>query len=156
MQIGTKLKIVCDTREQAGYKFTDYSDVVAAIDTLTTGDYSLAGFTDLVAVERKELSDFINCLTHDRDRFLREVDRLRGYESAALVIESTIEQIRQCQYRAKVDPNTIIQSAFSLMANYRLPIYFAGTRKNGESFVYDFIRHYHRHAIKRYKALADP
>ena len=71
------LKIICDSREQNGYAFSAYPDVMATTGTLTTGDYSLAGFTDKVAIERKELSDLIGCLTHDRDRFTRELERLR-------------------------------------------------------------------------------
>ena len=45
---GDLLKIICDSREQNGYTFSDYPDVMATTGTLTTGDYSLAGFADKV------------------------------------------------------------------------------------------------------------
>lgn len=150
------LKIICDSREQNGYTFSDYPDVMATTGTLTTGDYSLAGFADKVAIERKELSDLISCLSHDRDRFIRELERLRGYEAAAVIVEAKYSDIAQGRYRSKMNPDAAIQSIVSIMVNYRMPFFFAGTRSAGEQFAHDFIKHYHRHAVARYKALADP
>lgn len=149
------LKIICDSREQTGYKFASYPDVVATTGTLTTGDYSLAGFTDKVAIERKELSDLIGCLTHDRERFTRELERLRGYETAVVVVEAKYNDIVQGRYRSKMTPDAAIQSIISITVNYRMPFFFAGNRAAGEQFTYNFLRHYHRHAVERYKALAN-
>ena len=52
-------------------------------------------------------------------------------------------------------PEAAQQSIISIMGRYRLPFFFAGNRQAGERFARDFIRHYHRHAVERYKALAD-
>lgn len=148
------MKIIFDSREQAGYSFTGYPDITAIPGTLTTGDYSLCGFADKVAVERKELSDLIGCLTHDRDRFIRELERLRGYEAAAVVVEAPFADIAAGRYRSRMQPAAAVQSIISIMANYRMPFFFAGDRATAEKFVYDFLHHYHRHAVERYKALA--
>lgn len=150
------LKIISDSREQNGYTFSDYPDVMATTGTLTTGDYSLAGFADKVAIERKELSDLIGCLTHDRERFTRELERLRGFEAAAVIVEARYIDIAKGRYRSRMNADAAIQSIVSIMVNYRMPFFFADTRQTGEKFVYDFIRHYHRHAVERYKALAEP
>lgn len=58
------MKILIDTREQAPYSFQGkyYQDVKIEHGTLQSGDYSLAGLTDKIAVERKELPDLIQCL----------------------------------------------------------------------------------------------
>ena len=57
------MKIVIDTREQAPFPFSgeQYRGTETAFGTLDTGDYSLAGLTDKVAVERKSLPDLVAC-----------------------------------------------------------------------------------------------
>lgn len=146
------MQIIIDTREKAPYTFTDYP-VKIIRDTLTAGDYSIPGFTDLVAVERKELGDLLGCLTHDRERFTRELERLRGYQSAALIIEARLETIQAGKYRSHMHPGAAVQSIISIMERYRLPVFFAPNRKAGESFIYDFLRHFAIHAAVRYKAI---
>jgi ERCC4-type nuclease len=146
------MKIIIDTREQTPYDFSRYP-VESFTGTLDTGDYSLAGFEDQVAVERKELSDIISCLGSGRERFTRELDRLRGYESAALVIESPLQVIRAGKYRSSMKPEAAEQSLISIMQRYRLPVYFAQDRSDGQRFTYNFLRHFFRHAERRYKAI---
>lgn len=147
------LQIIRDSREQNGYTFASFPDVEATTGTLATGDYTLAGFADRLAIERKELSDLLACLTTDRDRFTRELERLRGFEAAAVVVEATYNDIQAGRYRSRMNPAAAVQSIISIMENYRLPFFFAGDRQTGERFTRDFIRHYHRHAVERYKAL---
>ena len=57
--------------------------------TLTTGDYSVSGLEDVIAVERKSLPDLVACVGRERERFDREVQRLQAYPVRAIVIEST-------------------------------------------------------------------
>lgn len=52
-----KITIIQDTREQCGYDFAKYPEVVCETGTLDTGDYSLPGFTDKIAIERKTIDD---------------------------------------------------------------------------------------------------
>ena len=40
-----------------------------------------------MSVERKSLADFVSTVIHNRARFYRELDRLRGYGDAAVVVE---------------------------------------------------------------------
>jgi ERCC4-type nuclease len=76
--------IAVDTREQAPLKFTRLRAVERA---LFTGDYSIVGLEESFAVERKSLDDIANCcLSSNRDRFERELHRLRGYQFKRLVI----------------------------------------------------------------------
>lgn len=64
------MRLIIDSREQAPYDFATY-DVDTEPGTLHTGDYSLAGFEDRVAIERKSLDDLIACLCVGRERFER-------------------------------------------------------------------------------------
>ena len=68
--------LLVDTREQKPLRF---SHLPAESATLYTGDYSVRGLEEVFAVERKSLADLAGSLTRERDRFMREMHRLRGY-----------------------------------------------------------------------------
>lgn len=149
------MKIIIDSREQTPYTFTGYP-VEVVTGTLATGDYSLYGFDRPqggIAIERKEINDLIGVLTRDRERFLRELDRLYAFQSAVLVVEAPLSFIRTNRYRSGADPAAMEQSIISIMAKYRLPVYFARDKRDAEKFVYDFLRHFQRQAKERYRAL---
>ena len=148
------MKILIDTREQNPYTFSGIEGAEPMRGTLETGDYSLPGLTDRVAVERKALDDAISCLGRDRERFFRELDRLRGFESAALVIEATWEMVASGWYRSRLDPGAAAQSLISIQQEYRLPIFFAMDRRTGEHYVFHFLRHFAEHTARRCRAAA--
>lgn len=148
------LRIIQDTREQYPFSF-DGLPVEIVAGTLPTGDYSLAGFEDQITVERKAAGDLLSCLTSGRDRFRRELERLRGYEAAAVVVETTFDNLINGYHRNRIAPEAVEQSVVSMMCNYRLPFFFAVSRRQAEKFTFDFFRHYARHAAARYKAIAD-
>jgi len=67
--------ILQDNRENLPYSFERWPVDVNAV-TLQTGDYSLPGFTDQAAIERKSLNDLISCLMGgNRIRFEKELAR---------------------------------------------------------------------------------
>ena len=74
-----------DTREQKPLCLDPLSTEPAS---LQTGDYSLAGLRDLVAVERKSLEDLVAWVGRERARFERELHRLRGFRHRLLIIGS--------------------------------------------------------------------
>ena len=147
------MRIIVDSREQAPFSFNGFNCEVKS-GTLSSGDYSIAGFEDIVAIERKSLPDFISCLTTGRERFMREMERLRGFQSAVIVVESPFSDLASGRYRSKLDSKIAVQSVISIMQNYRMPFFFAETRKEAEKFVFDFLRHFCRHALARYKAVS--
>lgn len=123
------LKLVVDSREQAPLDFTGY-DCTVERGSLPTGDYSVAGLTDRVAVERKSLDDLIGCLMGDnRDRFERELARARGYDFFAVVVEAAWEHLARGQYRSRMKPHSAAQSVVAFQVRYGVPFLFAGTRK---------------------------
>ena len=147
------MRILVDSREQATFPFSGY-DVEVVPGTLQAGDYSIPGLESLVAVERKSLPDLVACLGRERSRFCNELDRLRGHESAAVVVESPIEALAKGEYRSKMDPKAAYESVVAFMCRYRLPFYFAQDRRGAERFTYSFLRHYWRTVERRYKAVA--
>ena len=65
------MKLLIDTREQKPFSFERYQVEIERA-TLPAGDYSLPGFEQCVAIERKELNDLIGCLCTGRERFERD------------------------------------------------------------------------------------
>lgn len=79
--------IIRDTREQAGYDFSRFGATVKDA-TLASGDYSLDGYEEQVAIERKSLADAFTSFGRERRRFERELLRLSSFRYAAVVIEA--------------------------------------------------------------------
>jgi DNA excision repair protein ERCC-4 len=115
--------ILCDTREQTPLQFTR---LLCFRATLATGDYSAAGLEHEVAIERKSIPDLIHSLTAERARFMREVERLRAYPFARLLIIGTEAQIAAGDYRSSAQPRAILHSLYSIEAR-GLPVVYAAT-----------------------------
>jgi len=91
------VKIVVDSREQAPFAFEHerYAGITVESGPLDTGDYSLAGLSDLVAVERKSIPDLVACLSRERERFEREMQRAAALDAFAVVIEASWHDLAQ-------------------------------------------------------------
>lgn len=128
----------------------DISDVIAAIDSreqwpwpLTplrtvlqarqTGDYGLAAAPDYVALERKSLPDLIACCTSERQRFERELERLRAFPIRFLIVESSWHEIEAGDWRSSAKPNVVIGSLLS-WACAGLPFLLAENHERASQF----------------------
>ena len=117
-------ELVVDTREQTPLEFRN---IPADTGTLYTGDYSIRGFEDDFAIERKTISDLVASLTRDRDRFMRELLRLRGCAFRRLLIVGSVQDIEKGNYRSKASPRSIMASLSAIEARFYLPILFEET-----------------------------
>jgi DNA excision repair protein ERCC-4 len=122
--------IVIDTREQDPLPITG----ATIPGTLNSGDYSLAGAEHWFSVERKSITDLVQSLTTERERFTRELERLRGYRFARLLIIGTAGEIQQGHYRSRAAPKAVLHSLYSLEAKF-LPVVFAATPEAGAELV---------------------
>lgn len=149
------MKIIVDTRERRPFSFAGkrYEGVITEAGSLATGDYSLAGLTDRVAIERKELADLVQCLGRERERFERELVRAAGLDFFAVVIEGTCLELANGEYRSQLNPHSACQSIAAFMARLRVPFLFAGSRAAAEYFTWSLLRQYLEGARKRYKAI---
>ena len=149
------MRIVIDSREQLPFGFTSkvFEDVTTEAGSLPTGDYSLAGLTDLVAVERKSLDDLAQCLSRERDRFERELVRGRGLDAFAVVVEGSFEDLAQGRYRSKLNPHSACQSVLSFSARLGIPFFFAGNRAGAEYATAGFLRQYLKGCRERLTAI---
>ena len=90
-----------DTREQEPLNLHPLSVSSA---TLPTGDYSISGLQDVVAIERKSLDDLLGCIGQSRERFDREILRLLAYPTRAVVVEASWRELEAGNWRSKITP----------------------------------------------------
>jgi DNA excision repair protein ERCC-4 len=151
-----KLRIIQDSREQAPYSFASFPDVACEVGTLDTGDYSLSGFTDRIALERKSLDDLIGCLSQGRQRFEKELSRARNFELFAVVLETSLSNLTNGYYRSGMKSQAVIQSIAAFSVRYRVPFLFCGNRAGGELMVYSLLSKYAYEIRKRFDCLQGP
>ena len=144
--------ILIDSREQTPWSFPDYD---IEITSLSSGDYSIKGFEDFIAIERKTLPDFIACCGRERERFKRELSRLRGYWVKAVVIEGSMEQIIANDYRSKINPASVIGAVASWTVRYNIPFIFAGNTDNAQRFAICLMRNFHRQVAELLKEVRE-
>ncbi len=108
-----QLPVVIDSREQTPW---DMAPCVTISDGLVTGDYSVRGLESVVAIERKSLQDFVMCCGSERDRFQRELDRLRGLPVSAVIIEASWGDFELGAWRSQLTPKQVQASFCSWIA----------------------------------------
>ncbi len=123
-----ELVVAIDTREQKPYRFPR-----SRRQTLRTGDYSLCGLEDRVAVERKRLEELFTITGRDRERFERELERMAELEYAAIVIEAGLPQILRGAAFSHVSPKAVVGSLVSWSIRYRAHVFFAGDRRHANA-----------------------
>lgn len=122
-------RVVVDTREQAPFRFSGLrlrdsqggSTLLVELVTdrcLRSGDYSIDGFENRFAIERKSKPDLYGSLTGDRDRFEREMQRLTEMEFAAVVVESDWSGLRAAPNHTSVGFEAIEGSILSWSVKY--------------------------------------
>jgi ERCC4-type nuclease len=126
-------RVIVDTREQTPWRFSSNVDVEVA--SLPTGDYSLAGATDRVAIERKSLPDLVACCGPERERFLDCCRRLRDYDLRAVVVEAALDDVLAHVYRSRMAPQSVVGTTIALLVDYSVPTIWAGDAKNAANLV---------------------
>ncbi len=133
--------LVVDTREQESL-FTNRppKGLVMVRDYLEVGDYSARGFEKGgITIERKTVPDLLNCLGNDRERFKRELEKMRGYEWKAIVVESSENDLLQHHEISLMEPESIRQSIVSINIRYRVQFYYQPVREKMERWVLDHL-----------------
>lgn len=140
---GAAFTIIVDTREQKPYEFETYP-VTTIRNGLITGDYSIEGYEDRIAVERKSKSDLFQSLGSGRKRFEREFERLAEFEYAALVIEDTWEGLRTPPERTLMNYKSVMNSLVSWGIKYKVQVFPVGSRRLAECMIYRIFEKYLR------------
>ena len=124
------LTVLIDQREGLPYRFeglnadADFGYRPLLVPTRTThlrtGDYSLEGLENTIAIERKSLHDCYSTLGQQRERFVRELRRLQeGYAWAAVVVEAGWDEIiRRPPERSSLKSKTVFRSVLAWMQRF--------------------------------------
>ncbi len=104
---------IIDTREQRPW---DLSPLKSKIGTLDTADYSICGLESYIRVERKSLPDLLGCIGNGRERFEREISRLKAYPSRCVIVEASWSDLEAGQWRSQVRVESVIGSVIGWIA----------------------------------------
>ena len=118
-----KPRILIDQREQIPLRFSPAVTTESVL--LPVGDYSLAGSSERVTVERKRLDELMTCCGKDRPRFIEQIERMRGYEVKHLVIETRFSNIALGITRSQLNPLSAIGTLIKFASDWGLPVWFA-------------------------------
>ena len=115
--------ILIDSREQAPLVFSRYPAITG---TLQSGDYSFRGGEDLFSIERKSLDDLAQCCTGDqRERFSRELHRLRGFWFKRLLVIGCRSDIERHNYKSAISPAAVLGTLSTFEVRFDCPVVFA-------------------------------
>jgi DNA excision repair protein ERCC-4 len=126
--------VIVDTREQTPLEVGAFPNWIGGVErrALATGDYSVVGFENEIAIERKSLSDLVSTLLHNRARFLAECERLACFRHRGILIEATYETVKSPYTFAeglRAHPNGVAGSLDGIEARWSIPITYAGANR---------------------------
>jgi len=118
-EIGT---VVVDSREKRPVRFEG-----SICKKLQVGDYSLSGYEDCIAVERKSFDDLYGCLTLRLKDFQQQLRALALLRHGCLLVESTPDNILIGHFRCKLPGRVALMRLLSLARKAgNVPVWFAG------------------------------
>jgi DNA excision repair protein ERCC-4 len=148
--------IAVDTRENRPFTFAGLRadarqqnrplQVRTAVKTLASGDYSVEGLEDLVAVERKSKADLFGTLGQGRERFERELARLQEMRFAAVVIEADWPDILlNPPGHSGLNPKSLFRSVIAWQQRYhRVHWWACAGRAMAQTSTYRILERFYR------------
>lgn len=135
----TQITVLVDSREQTPWRFGPCCTIERV--KLDAGDYSVAGASGRVAIERKSLQDAVQTFcSSNRERFEDELRLLQQYEFRAIVIEANVDDVMCHAYRSQAHPASVIGSTVAFWHDYGVPTIWAGDAKNAAFIVEKLFR----------------
>lgn len=164
----TPFTILVDSREKAPYFFrglrTNKSDkpsdapilVQSRYELLATGDYTISGLEDRIAIERKSLADLYSTLGQHRDRFEREHERLSVIAShsaggfACVLIEADLHTaLAHPPERSRLKPKSVTGTWMAWSQRYRVPWLFVGSRRLTEIVCFRMLERFWKDRLEK-------
>lgn len=136
MELEPLITIIKDTREKAGFNFKDYKVINRKLET---GDYSLENFEDQIVIERKGLIELFSCFGTERERFFKEIERMKLIPYRFIVVEGNYDEIDRTSKAFKISARSIKGSLTSLQLRYGIHILMAGTHELAEELTLDIL-----------------
>ena len=139
METHVDFSIIIDTREQAPYGF----DCPTVSCMLKAGDYSVAGLTDVVAVERKSLADFASTVIHNFGRFASELEKLSRLKAACIVVEADLDSVLRGRTKdalGGISPTSLLGATVHISLRYGVGVFWCGSRQAARAFTDAYLR----------------
>lgn len=125
--------VLVDTREQMPLSFEGFPNWIAGEKrvALRTGDYSVEGMEDSVAIERKSLDDLVMTLMHTRSRFFEACERMTQYRWRAILVEATLEDVKSPYQNGftSAHPNGVAGSLDAVEAKFDIPVIYTSQHR---------------------------
>jgi len=132
--------IIVDTREQIPWEFGFHDTAKKKLDT---GDYSIEGFEDILAIERKKsVSEIATNLSESR--FKDVLQRLSKIRHPYMVFEFSLDEVysfpvgsdipKRMWDKLKISGNYIIKRLIEIQLEYGIQIVFCDDASNAERF----------------------
>ena len=137
--------VVVDSREQMPLVF---HRLPSRVGGLYAGDYSVAGLENGFAVERKSIPDLVACCAGERERFERELFRLRGCRFKRLLIVGTRSEIEAGNFRSKINPAAVVASLEAWQIRFDIPVVFAPSPSAAAEIVESWAWWYARETVE--------
>lgn len=134
------------------------------------GDYSVAGYSDRVAVERKSMEDAWGTvfgweteyqikkgLPGRRERFEKELENLSKLEASTVVVEADFDVCLRLvpewgKKSADLNRKIFFRSVLAFMQDYKVPWLFCGSRRIAEIATFQFLKRFVEKDLERRKA----
>lgn len=144
--IDNEFTIIVDTREQKPWSFDNHAKANTKLDT---GDYSIEGLENIVAIERKRnIAEFANNITEKR--FSDVVDRLSKIKYSFILFEFDMEDImrypigsnipKKLWDKIRISPSFIIKNIIDLQIDHNIKVLFCGDSENAEKIALSIMR----------------
>lgn len=131
-----QITAIIDTREQHPLELRLHTgEMLKSQRTgLVTGDYSVLGLENEIAIERKSLADLYGCVAKERERFEKELKRMLAHPVRAVVVESSWQNIELGASHTKVSPQSAVGSILKWVS-WGIPFIMAGDRIRAGQYV---------------------
>lgn len=132
----SNIVVLQDSREQKPWDF-QFRGFAQNTVTLKTGDYTLAGYEDVLRIEKKgSTGELAINLGSKSKQFYAELDRMLEYEYRYLIFEFTEETLSRFPIdsgipksklsKIKINANYLISSVNKIRDKYDIEVIFAG------------------------------
>lgn len=144
--IDNEFTIIIDTREQKPWSFEHHAKANHKLDT---GDYSIEGLENIVAIERKRnVAEFANNITEKR--FVDVVERLSKIPYSFILFEFNMDQVmsypigsdipKRLWDKIRISPSFLLKHIVDLQVNHNIKIVFCGNSENAEKVALSIMR----------------
>jgi len=138
--------IIIDTREQIPWEFGYHNTAKMKLDT---GDYSIQGYEDTIAIERKKsVSELATNLSESR--FKDVLERLSKIKHPYMVFEFDIDEVyrfpvgsdipKRLWDKLRISGNYIVKRLIEIQLEYNIQIIFCGDASNAERYTVSLMK----------------